>query len=189
LLEVLMVIAIIGVLCAISLPQIGVAVKSAKMESAFQTLVGAMREARQTAVDNRQIVRLTFVAPRTVLIERRDPLPPNNGAATYSLVRSVDLPIDVQFSALPGIPVGTANGPDGLGSGLAAVDFNNGGTQLYFQPDGTAEDTIGKVANGVVYIARTPDVNSSRAVTMLGATGRLKGWRLVKSGAAYAWHS
>lgn len=189
LIELLTVMAIITVFSAVSLPQIGAAMKVARMESTFQMLIGSLREARQAAVDDRQITRVSFVAPATVLIEKRDALPPNNAPATYSLIRRIDLPSQVQYAALPGLPTGAANTPDGMGSGTLAIDFNSGGTQVYFQPDGTAQDSVGNIANGVVYIARPTVVGSTRAVTLIGATGKFKGWHLEKIGASYTWRS
>ena len=52
---------------------------------------------------------------------------------------------------------------------------------IYFYPDGSAEDAIGNVNNGVVYVAlagNTGFINTSRAITLWGATGRLRGWHI-----------
>jgi hypothetical protein len=53
---------------------------------------------------------------------------------------------------------------------------------IYFQPDGSAQDANSNINNGVVYIARPGDLASSRAITLWGATGRLRGWRLYITG-------
>ena len=63
-----------------------------------------------------------------------------------------------------------------------AIDFDQGivaGAKnvIYFYPDGSAADVLGNVNNGVVYIARPGFIDSSRAITLWGATGRLRGWR------------
>jgi hypothetical protein len=58
---------------------------------------------------------------------------------------------------------------------------------IYFYPDGSAEDVIGNVNNGVVYVAMPGFVNTSRAITLWGATGRLRGWRINRNGANYYW--
>ena len=41
--------------------------------------------------------------------------------------------------------------------------------------------------NGVVYIARTGFIDTSRAITLWGATGRLRGWRAYKNAGKYYW--
>jgi hypothetical protein len=57
---------------------------------------------------------------------------------------------------------------------------------IYFMPDGTAQDINGNINNGVIYIARAGELYSSHAITVWGATGRMRGWRLFNnSGTAY----
>jgi hypothetical protein len=56
---------------------------------------------------------------------------------------------------------------------------------ISFYPDGSAHDLAGNLNNGVVYIARPGDLYSSRAITLTGATGRIRGWRLA--GGAKNW--
>jgi hypothetical protein len=96
----------------------------------------------------------------------------------------------VAFQVQTGLP-GTGNTPDNFGAGGTAIDFDQGvagGAKnvVYFYPDGTGEDVVGNMNNGVIYIARTNDLYSSRAITEWGATGRLRGWRLYQiSGTPY----
>ena len=104
--------------------------------------------------------------------------------------RTVPLPNGIQFSNEPGIPNGTRT-PDGFGTAVFAVDFDlargGGGNVIYFQPDGTAIDAAGNPNNGVVYIAKPGQTPSSRAITLFGATGRLKSWSLTGQGANLKW--
>ena len=75
-----------------------------------------------------------------------------------------------------------------------AVTVKVGGkNQIYFCPDGSAQDSAGGVGqcsgnmnNGVVYIARPAELMSSRAITIWGATGRIRGWRIYNNGGV-AW--
>ena len=48
-----------------------------------------------------------------------------------------------------------------------------------FMPDGSAHDTNGNWNSGIIYVEPPGDVYSSRAVTLYGATGRIRGWRLI----------
>jgi hypothetical protein len=108
-------------------------------------------------------------------------------AGVLSAPTSIDLPIDEQFVVVAGVPL-TPKTPDGFGSGVRAVDFdlgNGGGSNvLFFFPDGTVLDAAGNLNNGIVYIARPGDLYSSRAITIWGATGRLKVWSLANKGGA-----
>ena len=102
-----------------------------------------------------------------------------------------------------------------FGSGANAIDFGwtaanssctTGGGQsvVYFCPDGSAQtascnETVNGIVystaggysvnwdDGVVYIARTGDLLSSRAITLWGGTGRIHGWRLYPNGGGYQW--
>ncbi len=56
-----------------------------------------------------------------------------------------------------------------------------------FMPDGSARDVNGNLNSGILYLARNGDLYSSRAVTLYGATGRIRGWRLLRFGGAPKW--
>ena len=78
--------------------------------------------------------------------------------------------------------------PDGFGAGVNAIDFGQalaGEPMNYvvFMPDGSAQDNLGNFNSGVIYLTRPGDniYNSSRAITVWGATGRIRGWRLTQT--------
>jgi hypothetical protein len=56
-----------------------------------------------------------------------------------------------------------------------------------FMPDGSAQDTLGNIDSGVVYLGRVGELTSMRAVTVFGSTGRIRGWRLVPQGGGTQW--
>src|ERR1039458_2889349 len=118
------------------------------------------------------------------------------------------LPTDVTFqtnSAISATAAPDSGAGASFGTGANAIDFgytaavNNptGSTQntVFFCPDGSAQtascnETVNGIVystaggysvnwdDGVVYMARTGDVLSSRAITLWGGTGRIHGWRL-----------
>ena len=47
--------------------------------------------------------------------------------------------------------------------------------------------TSGNFNSGVVYMSRPGDLYSSRAVSIFGTTGRVRGWRLLKQGGVNKW--
>ena len=98
----------------------------------------------------------------------------------------------MQFQTLSGFPSSQASVPDGFGNGAVAIDFDQGvagGTknQVMFLPDGSAHDTNGNLNSGIIYVARSGDMNNSRAITVYGATGRIRGWRLQGAAGSLKW--
>ncbi len=186
-----MVIAIVLIITAGALVQFTPVLKSARAENALQTTLGQVRNARGLAIDQRRKYRLSFLAPRTIQLDQVV-VDPVTKIQSFLFVSTIDLPVDTQFIAISGIPTsGSGTTPDSLPTTGAAIDFDvdygGGGTQIFFQPDGRALDSANRLNNGVVYVARSGELMSSRAVSVLGATGRVKGWRLIQSGSTVVW--
>jgi hypothetical protein len=87
-----------------------------------------------------------------------------------------------------------ATAPDAFGSGITAIDFGQGlgaGSLAYvsFMPDGSSQDTLGNYNSGIIYLSRVADSNAytSRSITVWGATGRIRGWRLFKQAGSPVW--
>ncbi len=179
------------VVCAIILMLTGVAGlalvpmrDSAKVNTAVQTTMSQLRMAHEEAMAKRLQYIVTLQAPGTILTQW------TKAGIGVQTERSVPLPNGVQFTTVNGIPTAFRT-PDGFGTGNLAIDFNQatggGGNIIYFQPDGTAIDAAGNPNNGVVYIAKPGQLQTSRAITLFGSTGRLKTWYLTKQGATVKW--
>lgn len=185
LVEVLIVVAIVLVICSASLMAINSVLKSSRADYALQIALGQIRQVHQRAIDERRVYRLTFTTPGNIRTDRMDL---SAGVWTPAFAGAINLPTDMQFTIVSGTP---ATAPNGFGTGSTAVDLsvNNttGATQIFFQPDGRVLDSVNRVANGVVYVARAGDLPSSRAVTIFGSTGRVKGWKLFLSGSNKYW--
>lgn len=179
--ELLIVIAIILVISAMTWIQIQGTLRKAKSDTAMQTTLAQMRQVHEAAIDQRKIYRLTFNPPGTIQLDRMDL---GAGGAFVAVFQSTTvLPVEISFLIVNGMP---NPGPDGLGTGANAIDFgvDNGGglNQIFFQPDGSARDNVNRLNNGVVYMGRPNDLQSVRAVSLLGATGRTKPW-MISNGA------
>jgi Tfp pilus assembly protein FimT len=178
----LIVISILMIVAGYSVYNLLPTIQNNRVENALQSTLMQMRRVRQMAVSERRVHVLTFVLPRTMQIERV------NLDGTRDVLSQIPLTNDVEFRAEPGIPTDPALTPDGIGIGGQAVDFN-GGDEIYFRPDGSAHDVDGLLVNGVVYLCRPDALVTSRAVSLLGATGRLKSWKLMEdAGGTYSWH-
>ena len=196
LLEVVVVLGIILVVCGAAVFNLTPALNTARSNTGMELVLGELRRAHERAVDERRIYRVTFVAPQTIQVDVGQVA---NIAATVSgttpaftqVQAPLILPPGVQFAAVPGIPNTIQTTPDGFGTGNNAIDFDisngGGGTQVYFQPDGRALDGANRLNNGVIYIAQPNNLFTSRAVSLYGATGRVKSWFLTKVGGMNGW--
>ena len=183
LIESMIVVAIVLVASGIFFISIQPALRQARLNNAYNSVLATMRRARETAIAERRVYMVTFTAPRTMTITQ---------SATGTVTNTFTLPSDISFDAEPGIPNTAATTPDHFGTGNLAIDFDQGvtlgsKTTVYFQPDGSAQDANSNVNNGVVYIARNGDLLSSRAITLWGSTGRIRGWRLYSAGNVQTW--
>jgi type II secretory pathway pseudopilin PulG len=187
--EIVIVLAIFLIASAITIINIIPAMRDAKANNGVTTVLMQMRLARQLAVDSRKVHILQFFAPDRIVMQRAEV---TLGGLVLTQLSDLSLPKDIQFSAEPGIPASNNLTPDNMGDGSNAIDFDQGvgggaGTELWFMPDGTVQDANRNLNSGIAYIARPTDLMSSRAVSIYGATGRARAWRLVKGAAGVQW--
>src|SRR5882672_1111836 len=201
LLEMAIVMSMILIMATVSFLSMQPMVKQQHVTNAYNTVLSAMRQARDNSVAQRtsyQVILDSTTTPHSITVQPTFAnAPGTQGPVTYTI------PTDVIFSAEAGIPTNPTKTPDGFGTGAKAIDFGytgvgaglGGKNFIYFCPDGSAQDGLGaggtgqctgNVNNGVVYIARPGELMSSRAITVWGATGRIRGWRLYNAGGV-AW--
>jgi Tfp pilus assembly protein FimT len=198
LIEMTMVVALTIVVAVISVISLMPILSAQHVVNAYNTTLSAMRQARDNAVSQRTSYSVTFqnaTIPNTITVA-----PTLTGFQGDQNTTTYTLPTDVTFLAQSA--VASTPAPDGFGSGAYAIDFGytanssaGGATTFYFCPDGSAQDAedgagncSGALDNGVVYLAQSGNVLSSRAVDMWGGTGRVRGWRLYpKTGGGYQW--
>ena len=178
LLEMLTVIGIGFILAGVSVMALMPLMKKNHVDQAYDTALSAVRNYRNQAVTQSKRYILTFSSPGTITVyywgkATTPPDPAPVQIATYAL------PSDVQFAVQAGFP---NPGPDSFGSGTTAIAMNActvlNQNCLIFMPDGSAQDDAGNFNNAIVYLTRSGDMYSSRALTVWGATGRTRGWRL-----------
>lgn len=203
-LEMMIVCCLILIVSGITFMAVQPALKDARANQAFEDIMVPLRVARQRAIAERKqyIVCFGLATPagaltplgvpntQSIQIFRWDAGTALSAAAQISLT---NLPSDMQMQALGGLPNGAATVPDGFGNATVAIDFDQGvaggaiKNQVMFMPDGSAHDVNGNWNSGIVYVGRTGDLYSARAVTLYGATGRIRGWRLLANGGAPKW--
>ncbi len=201
LVEMAVVLGIAVVISCVTIMSLQPALSDSRTNQAYDTVLMQLRYARARAIENRQqfIVCFGIAVPGGAATPLGAPTAQSvqifqwpSGAALSSAIQvgTIDLPYDMKFQALSGIPTG--NTPDNFGSGNLALDFDIGvaggvQNQVMFIPDGSARDTLGNMNNGILYVARTGDIYSTRAITIYGASGRIRGWRLVNNAGVDTW--
>jgi prepilin-type N-terminal cleavage/methylation domain-containing protein len=184
--ELLVTMAILMVGGAVAVMNISGAVRGSHVETAYQNTLDQLRFARQVAIDKRTVCRVDFTAPGTISVTQAF------ADGTPVQTETITLPTDVQYTVVTGMPSPPAPTPDNLGNGKIAIDFDRiaggSGATIYFQPDGSALDAAGRTNDGVIYVARPNELTAARAITLLGTTGRIRGWRLgPKAGGGVVW--
>jgi len=164
------------------------------VDLAYETTLMVMRNTRHLAITQSHQYFVNFnpggFPTGTIQIQYQPPavggiLPAVQQVATYTL------PPDVSYSVMAGFP---ASAPDGFGSGGTPIDFGQGlgaGSLNYvsFMPDGSSQDNLGNYNSGVIYISRAADPTpyNARSISVWGATGRIRGWRLYNQSGAATW--
>ncbi len=185
--EILIVVALIGVLCAMAIPQIIAERRLSRTVAMTREVLSQMRYARQQAMSQRQAFTFQYndttkwisvidhnVNSGAVLL--MSPGFPNNPGS--AVVTSVPLATGglVASEIRYGIPVGVPAGP--LRDGAPMTALNGNVVNITFQPDGSVIDTTGDPDDCALffYNSSAPRGTAS-AVSILGASGRVKIWR------------
>ena len=170
-------------IAAMAIVQLQPALGDARADSAMKQVVDQLRQAREYAVSNRRYIQVTFpvvvVAGQkqyeVVMTERNDL---TAGAGAINPVLST-VPIEGPLTCYidPTLP----DTPDAYGN-ANPIEFGGiaGGpvAGMLFQSDGelVAAGTYQPI-NGTVFLGVKGQTLMSRAVTVLGSTGRVRGWK------------
>ena len=203
LVELMIVLSLFLIVAGMTFMALQPALRDARATQAFDRVLMQLRVARQRAIAERKqyIVCFGVAAPMGALTPMGAPNAQSvqmfrwdAGTALSAAVQisANQLPTDIQFQTVLGIPTNPSTVPDGFGNGTTAIDFDQGvgagiKNQVLFMPDGSAHDTNGSWNNGIIYVGRTSDLYSSRAVTLYGTTGRIRGWRLTSTAGGPKW--
>jgi prepilin-type N-terminal cleavage/methylation domain-containing protein len=166
LVELLVVVALIGIGSAMGMFLMGQWGPAVRADGALRVVMTQLNRARQLAITQRRNMRVTFTNGNRVQIIREE-VP---GPAT-TVVSSQLLEGSMVFALMPGVP----DTPDAFGNG-AAVNFG-AATTVKFSPDGMLLNQTGNPLNGSVFVSTSNLSWSARAITIMGATGRVRGYR------------
>jgi prepilin-type N-terminal cleavage/methylation domain-containing protein len=185
LIEITVVVGIMAVLGGMAVVQIGLSKSSARGDAAMRVVLYQMNQARELAIGQRRYMQVTFDTARNQMnVMREDSA--NGGNPLTTTINSVGFEGGAMFGLVAGLP----DTPDAFGMAASTSFTSSNGTfsstvvlgntkVAKFAPDGTLVDWNGRTANGTVFISIpiNGSTNSARAVTVLGSTGRVRGYR------------
>jgi prepilin-type N-terminal cleavage/methylation domain-containing protein len=193
LLEMLIAISISLILMAVTYISIRPILYQGHVNEAYDTTLMALRNTRNLAISQSHEYYVNFnpsgFPAVTIQIQYQPPAIGAGAAPPLQQVITYSIPSDISFAA-KGFP---SSAPDGFGTGAVAIDFDQGlaGEPLnyvVFMPDGSSQDSQGNLNSGIVYMMQPSEsVYSSRAITVWGATGRIRGWRLNQIAGVATW--
>jgi len=176
--EMLVAVAITFVIAAVAIVQLQPGLQNFRASSAEGQVKTALRQAREYAISQRRTVAISFTkdASGNAEINANDY---NVAAGVQTLNTTPFLQVIIQPSVQFMLNNSLPDTPDKFGNS-SALCFNGSayaaGSVIEFQSDGTFTDGTGTPINGSIFLGILNYPNTERAVTVLGATGRIKGW-------------
>jgi prepilin-type N-terminal cleavage/methylation domain-containing protein len=165
LVELLMVVAIMGVMFGLASGVTTLAVRAAKADGSTTQVTSILELARNQATSERRDFQVTFTAPNRIQVVRL------NQPSGSTVIATRFLEGELAFTRFTGPP----DTPDLFG-GTGAIAF--GSTPIRFTSDGSLiNDSTGDVMNGTLFLGVPSRVETARAVTIFGATGLIRTWK------------
>jgi prepilin-type N-terminal cleavage/methylation domain-containing protein len=168
LLEILTALAIISIILAMAMLNYGSILPNFKANSAMDQLLYQLRSARERAIAHRREVQVQFVGTNQLTIKELwlvGTAPPATtvsfeGGAQYMVFPSVpDIPAPFSFGNSAPIYFG------GLSGGPPIMKFSTSGALI---------DGGNTLVNGTVFMGISGRPSTARAISILGATGRVR---------------
>jgi len=195
LVETLIVVALIGVLSALALPQLMAERRLSRSIGVTREIMSQLRHARQLAMSQRQAITFQYnsTTKEISIIDHNsnvgpllfDPSYPNNpGSVVLSTTPLARGGLDIS-EITTGIPPGVPNVP--LADGVSMTALVNSRLNVTFQPDGSVIDLNGNPASAALFLYNNRAARgTASAISVVGASGRVKIWRLDANANAYA---
>jgi prepilin-type N-terminal cleavage/methylation domain-containing protein len=189
--EMSVVVMLILIISAMALIAYLPTLQDARFDSAMRQVLDQMRQAREYAITNRRYVQITFptvvVAGKNqyeVVLQQRNDLTAGAGAIN-PILSTVPIQFPAQYAVIlaSDTPDLFSGGPP---TGPIMFERLSGGPVggMLFQSDGELVDgNTFQPIDGTVFLGYPAKTTSARAITIMGATGRVRGWK----GAGTTW--
>jgi Tfp pilus assembly protein FimT len=154
-----------GIVSAFTVLNINGIMPRLKADSAVTQTLAQLRRGRETAIAQRRNIRIQFVNPNQIQLVR------NEVPTGTTIISTITLEGKNEFHLFEGLP----DTPDAFGN-AAAVSF--GGTEPWtFLSSGLLVDSSANPVNGSIFLGQPDHPETARAVTILGATGRVRDYK------------
>jgi prepilin-type N-terminal cleavage/methylation domain-containing protein len=173
LIELLLVVALIGVLSAVAIGITPGIIQSVKGSGGATQVGSFLKRTREVAISRRRNIEIRFLAPNTVESWQRGV--PNPPAATPvpALLERMVFEGRVEYRRFVLVPNDT---PDAFAAGAAAINLG-GANPVMFTSEGSFADVNGDPINATVFLGIDQKPLSSNALTILGTTAAIRSWR------------
>jgi prepilin-type N-terminal cleavage/methylation domain-containing protein len=161
LVELMIVVAMIGILGGMAVLQIDTLRKGLLGDGAMRVVMGQLNIARETAVARRRSVTVEFVGSNVLRLTIGDE------------ASNVAFESGVQYALVQDM----GDTPDGFGRAAPTTFGSTMQTTVTFNSEGSLVDGGGSPINGTVFLAVPGEPLTARAVTVLGTIGRVRGYR------------
>ena len=181
--ELMVVIMIILIVSAIAIISVTPGMQEAQVDAEMRSVIATVRQAREFAIANRRYVQISFPANNQIAVTEMNTLTPGAGVVNPVLTTLTLTPQFVfNLDGMPDTPDGFGNAGPIVFEGI--VNGPVGG--MVFQSDGELLDggTFLPI-NGSIFMGYPALPSTARAVTVLGTTGRVRGW---KSNGSLGWY-
>jgi len=168
LLEILTAVAIISIISAMAMLNYGTILPNFKANSAMDQLLYQLRSARERAISHRRDVQVQFVGTNQLTVTEIWLVGTAPPATTVSFEGGAKFMV---FPTLPDIPA-----PFNFGN-TSAVYFggiSGGPPTMKFTTSGAFIDGGNTLVNGTVFMGIPGSPSTARAISILGATGRVR---------------
>jgi prepilin-type N-terminal cleavage/methylation domain-containing protein len=173
LIELLIAVGIVGLVTTMAVFQIGKSRPIALGDGGMRVVLAQMNTARETAITERRNMRLAFTNNAVVISREEVPGPTVNTVSTVGFEGGVKF-----LRPITDLSVSDET-PDKFGNSAAVVLPTATGTppEVKFSPEGIFINQDGLTLNGSIFVAVPNEPLSLRAITIFGATGRIRAYR------------
>jgi Tfp pilus assembly protein FimT len=166
LIDMMVTLAVLAIVGSMATMQVGTVRRAMQGDGAMRMVMSQLNTAREMAITQRRNMEVQFVGTQWLKIIR------NEVPSGTTVLTDVSLESNAQYSLVPGVVLDT---PDGFGN-TTAISFGTA-ARIMFGPNGDLIDNNGTPVNGTVFLSIPNIPESFRAVTVMGATGRVRGYR------------
>jgi len=206
LVELLIVVTIVGIMTAVAIPQMIAQRRLLRSTAVTRQIATQIRYARQLSMSQRDAITFQYddANKRILIIDHNNNQPTNvtcnltgtqvMAAAGYPMTVcatvATTIPLNqeglLSSELTYGIPTSPALPTAALGDGISKTNLINSTLNITFQPDGRVLDGAQSPVNTALYIFNNvqPEATAS-AISVMGASGRVKIWRYTSSASAY----